>query len=165
MNIRNSGKFSQSIQCLLLEHWKGKCMTENSTFTTDSLSNLLQTWHDSELQICVFSTTKICRKSAKLLELSQTILSSPSSIYLQRYCSRDRPFRKTYFLKKEVCLSPEKKAVLWFLTLDYLAEFLSNNQYVKDRAFNFWCCRSQHAKTVVLSNINHYYTRNLSPCL
>lgn len=64
MSIRNLGKFSQNIQCLLFEHWKGKCMTEKSTFTADGLSKLLQTWHDSEVQIRVFSRGKTCGKSA-----------------------------------------------------------------------------------------------------
>lgn len=38
-------------------------MIEDSTFTTNGLSNLLQAWHDVEWQICVSWTGKICRKT------------------------------------------------------------------------------------------------------
>lgn len=73
MSTRSSGKFSQSIQCLLLEHWKGKCMTETSTFTTDAFQTSCK---PDIIQNCIFVSSQQ-EKYAENLQISGMLSNNP----------------------------------------------------------------------------------------
>lgn len=168
VSIRNSGKFPQSIQYLLLEHWKGKCMKKDSTFATDGLSNLLQTWHDVEQQICVFWAGKICRKCENFWNsLKQFSLFHQVFIYRGIPPGIDYSGKQTNKQTKEVICTMWREGSLMtsHTSLMILQSFKVIISMWKTEPSHFVCCRFQCAKTMVCSNISHQDTKNLSLCL
>lgn len=166
VSIRNSGKFPQSIQYLLWELWKRKRMKKDCIcyrWPFKPAANL--TWCRTA-DLCLLSGENL-QEMWTFLELSQTILTFPSSVYLQRYSSRDRLFRETNKQTKEVIRTMwwEGSLMTSHTSLIILQSFKGIISMWKTEPSRFVCCRFQRARTMVCSNISHQDTKSLSLCL
>jgi len=162
VSVRNSGKFSQSIQCLFLGHFKGKKERNIRQHLCYKTAASLTWCRTADLYL---PSRENLQEIWKILELSQTRLTSPSSVYLQRYCSRDRPFRETN-TKKEIIRIMWQGSLMTSHTSLFVSQcFKAIISMWKTEPSHFVCCRFQCAKTVVCSNINHQDPKNSSLCL